>query len=188
MNVSSDTGKKKKSGTPRGLVMINTGNGKGKTTAAMGLMMRAWGHEKKVIMLQFMKNAKSNYGEHRAARKMGIEIIAGGSGFTVPGVMGDEEESARMSRELWSSASGKIVSGEYDMVVLDELSYPLKFGWLDTDKIIEVLQRRPPHVTVVITGRDVPVKLIDFADMVTESVEIKHHFRKGIDAQPGIEF
>jgi cob(I)alamin adenosyltransferase len=176
------------SGKTRGLVMINTGNGKGKTTAAFGLMLRAWGHDKKVIMLQFVKNTKANFGEHRAARRIGMEVIAGGAGFVIPGVAGDIEKSIRLSRELWSRAANIITSGEYDMVVLDELSYPLKYGWLDVQEVISVLRNRPDKEHVMITGRDMPDELVEFADMVTEFNEIKHHFNNGIEAQPGIEF
>ncbi len=176
------------SGKTRGLVIINTGNGKGKTTAALGLMLRAWGHDRKVIMLQFVKNTKANFGEHRAARRIGIEIIAGGAGFVLPGVTGDVEKSIRLSRELWSRAAKIITSGEYDMVVLDELSYPLNYEWLDVQEVISVLRNRPDKEHVVITGRDMPDELIEFADMVTEFTEIKHHFNNGIEAQPGIEF
>jgi cob(I)alamin adenosyltransferase len=172
----------------RGLVMINTGNGKGKTTAAIGLLLRAWGHDMKVVMLQFIKNKKSNYGEHRAARRLGIEIIAGGAGFVRPGRTKDPEKSALLSRKLWDLAKEKISSGTYNMVILDELSYPLQFGWLSVEEVIEVLKHRPEQLHVVITGRGVPDTLIDFADMVTEVKEIKHHFRQGIKAQPGIEF
>jgi len=169
-------------------VMVNTGNGKGKTTAAIGLMMRAWGHDKKVVMLQFIKNAKADFGEHRAARWIGMEIIAGGAGFARPGVTDNMGKSKLMAVELWDTARQKISSGKYDIVVLDELSYPLKFGWLDTEEVIEALKNRPSGVHVVITGRDVPKKLIEFADVVTEAVEIKHHYNKGIKAQAGIEF
>jgi len=176
------------SGKTRGLVMINTGNGKGKTTAAMGLMLRAWGHDKKVIMLQFVKNTKANFGEHRAARRIGIEIIAGGAGFVIPGVAGDVKKSILLSRELWSRAANIIASGEFDMVILDELSYPLKYQWLDVQEVISVLRNRPDKEHVMITGRDMPDELIDFADMVTEFTEIKHHYNDGIEAQPGIEF
>jgi cob(I)alamin adenosyltransferase len=171
-----------------GLVLINTGNGKGKTTAAIGLMLRAWGHDRKVIMLQFVKNPKANFGEHRAAKRIGIEIIAGGAGFVMPGVTGDVEKSASMSREFWRVAAEKINSGEYDMIVLDELSYPLKFGWLDVQEVISVLRNRPDKEHVMITGRDMPEELIEYADMVTEFTEIKHHFNNGIEAQQGIEF
>lgn len=188
MDTATEINGQEQTGKPRGLVMINTGNGKGKTTAAMGQMMRAWGHGKKVVMFQFIKNAKADFGEHRAARKMGIEIIAGGAGFASPGVTGNIEESERRSRELWERAAAAVLSGEYDMVVLDELTWPLRFGWLDVDEIIDVLENRPETVHVILTGRDAPEKLIGFADAVTEVVEIRHHFRQGIRAQPGIEF
>jgi len=171
-----------------GLVLINTGNGKGKTTAAMGLLMRAWGHGKRVTMLQFIKNSKANFGEHKAAVRMGIEIIAGGAGFTRPGVMGDTEKSETMAENLWAIARNKIGSGDYDMIILDELSYPLKFGWIDVREVIEVLKNRPVGLHVIITGRDMPKALIDYADLISETVEIKHPYKTGIKAQPGIEF
>lgn len=177
-----------KPGAGKGLVLINTGNGKGKTTSALGLMFRAWGHGKKVVMLQFIKNAKANFGEHRAARKVGIEIIPGGAGFAMPGVTKNIDESEAMAVEQWDLAKQKITSGEYDLVVLDELSYPLKFGWLDENEILYVLKKRPAGLHVMITGRDMPEKLVDYADLVTEMVEIKHPFKNGIKAQIGIEF
>jgi cob(I)alamin adenosyltransferase len=170
----------------KGLVIINTGDGKGKTTAALGLMMRAWGNGMKVIMLQFVKKAGSNYGEHKAAGKMGIEILSHGAGFTFGGK--NVDENSRLSLELWETSKEIINSGRYSMVVLDELTYPLKFGWLSTNELIAFLQSRNKAVHVVITGRDAPQELIDFADLVTEMKEIKHQFHKGIKAQKGIEF
>lgn len=172
----------------KGLIIINTGNGKGKTTAALGLLVRAWGDDMKVVMLQFIKNRKANFGEHKAARRMGIEIIAGGAGFVRPGVTKNIDKSMLMAQGLWEDAKQKILSGDFDMVILDELSYPLQFDWLDMDDIISVLKQRPEKVHVVITGRGVPHELIDIADMVTEMNEIKHHLGKGIEAQPGIEY
>ena len=169
-----------------GLVIINTGNGKGKTTAALGLMMRAWGHNMNTIMFQFIKNSKANFGEHRAARKMGLKIIPQGAGFTFGGK--NIEKNVELSISLWDKAKEKITSGEYRLVVLDELTYPLKYGWLDTKDIVSVLQQRPSDVNVVITGRDAPQELIDFADAVSEIQPVKHHLAKGIKAQAGIEF
>ena len=172
----------------RGLVIINTGNGKGKTTAALGLMMRAWGHDMKVIMLQFVKKSTANFGEHRAARKMGIEIVPRGAGFTLPGKGGkNEAENKLLSREQWDKARETINSGSYQIIVLDEFTYPLKYGWLSVEEVIEALKGRPAKVHVVITGRDAPQELIDFADVVTEMKEIKHPLKKGIKAQKGIE-
>ncbi len=171
---------------PTGLIMVNTGNGKGKTTAALGLLLRAWGHNMKVIMLQFIKSSTADYGEHRAARRIGIEIITRGAGFTRRGK--NEEANKRLTTELWDMAKDKINSGAYQMVVLDEFTYPMRYGWLPVEEVIDVLRHRPGDVHVVITGRGAPRELIDFADVVTESKEVKHHLRKGIKAQAGIEF
>lgn len=170
----------------KGLVIINTGNGKGKTTAALGLMFRAWGHGKKVVMLQFIKHTGANWGEHRAAHRLGIEIIAGGAGFTRSEK--SREANRRLTAELWKTAEEKLGSGEYSVVVLDELSYPLRYGWLTVDEVTRALNSRPTAVHVVITGRDVPAELVETADMVTEMKEVKHHLKKGIKAQAGIEF
>jgi len=169
----------------RGLVIINTGNGKGKTTAALGLLMRAWGHNMKVIMLQWVKKSSANFGEHRAARKMGIEIVPRGAGFTIGGK--NEAENKSLSLEQWDKAKQLINSGTYQIVVLDEFTYPIKYGWLTVEEVIDALKRRPARVHVVITGRDAPQELIDFADVVTEMKEIKHPLKKGVKAQRGIE-
>ncbi|MBI2860994.1 MAG: cob(I)yrinic acid a,c-diamide adenosyltransferase [Chloroflexi bacterium] len=169
----------------RGLVLVNTGNGKGKTTAALGLMLRAWGHNMKVVMLQFIKRSAADYGEHRAARKIGLEIVSRGAGF----MRGkDEEQHRELALEQWALAREKINSGDYDLVVLDELAYPLKYGWLSAEDVLEVLKNRPPEVHVVITGRGIPAEIIDFADTVSEINEVKHAFKNGIKAQRGIEF
>lgn len=189
MNTSSSViGGTKHSAANRaiGLVIVNTGNGKGKTTAALGLLLRAWGHNMKVVMLQFVKSSTANYGEHRAARRIGVEILAGGAGFTQRGK--NAGKNKQLAIELWNVAKEKIKSGFYHMVILDEISYPLRYGWLPVDEVIDILRHRPEKVHVVITGRDVPQELIDFADVVTEVREVKHHLRKGIKAQPGIEF
>ncbi len=171
---------------PTGLVMVNTGNGKGKTTAALGLLLRAWGHNMKVIMLQFVKSSTADYGEHRAARRIGMEIVTRGAGFTRRGKNVDANK--KLAVELWDMAREKINSGAYHMVILDEFTYPLQYGWLSVEEVIDVLRHRPGEVHVVITGRDAPRELIDFADVVTESKEVKHHLRKGIKAQAGVEF
>ena len=169
-----------------GLVIVNTGNGKGKTTAALGMLLRAWGHDMKVVMLQFVKSSTADWGEHRAAQRIGLEIVAGGAGFTRR-----EENVAKnksLAIELWNVAREKINSGTYDMVILDEFTYLLLYGWLPVQEAIDVFSRRPEGVHVVITGRNAPQELIDFADMVVEITDVKHPLRKGIKAQPGIEF
>lgn len=170
----------------RGLVIVNTGDGKGKTTAALGLLMRAWGRGMKVVMLQFFKHRNARWGEIRAARKMGVEIIPLGAGFSCP----DSEEDKALVREGWELCREKILAppDESDIVILDELTHALKYGWLSLQEVIDVLSQRPPTRHVVITGRNAPPALIDFADLVTEMSCIKHPYSEGIKAQPGIEF
>ena len=168
------------------LVVVNTGNGKGKTTAALGVLFRAWGRGLHVCMLQFIKSTTGNYGENRAAKKIGIEIIPLGGGFTW--LSKDIEKDKALARELWEQCKQRIASGEYDVVALDEFTYPLTYGWLPVDEVIAFLRERPKRTHVIITGRDAPQELIDFADLVTEMHEVKHPFQQGIKAQPGIEF
>ena len=170
----------------KSLVVVNTGNGKGKTTAALGVLFRAWGRGLNVCMLQFIKSTTSNYGENKAAKKAGIEIISLGGGFTW--LSKDIEKDKGLARELWEQCKAKISSGDYDVVALDEFTYPLTYGWLSTAEVIDFLKQRPARTHVIITGRDAPQELIDYADLVTEMKEIKHPFQQGIKAQPGIEF
>jgi cob(I)alamin adenosyltransferase len=170
----------------KALVILYTGNGKGKTTAALGMLLRAWGRGMKVCMLSFIKAETSNYGEERAARKLGIELIPLGGGFTW--LSKDLEKDKALAQRCWQLCKEKIASGEYDIVVLDEITYPLTYGWLDLDEVIETLRNRPPNLHVVLTGRDAPQALIDFADLVTEMREVKHPFAQGIKAQPGVDF
>jgi len=170
----------------KALVVVNTGNGKGKTTAALGVVLRAWGRGMRVVVIQFVKTRTSNYGENRAAKKLGIEMIPMGEGFTW--LSKDIEKDKATAREAWELARQKICSGEYDLVLLDELTYPLTYGWVPVQEVIDVLEHRPEGLHVIITGRDAPQELIDYADLVTEMREIKHPFRQGLKAQPGIEF
>ena len=170
----------------KGLVIVNTGRGKGKTTAAMGVVVRAWGRGMRVIMLQFIKHSTANFGEQRAAQKMGIEMRAMGDGFTWRSK--DLEQSAELAREHWEDCKKVIASGEYDLVVLDEFTYPMHYGWLDTEEVIEVLKARPEMLHVIITGRNAPEALVEYADLVTEMQVVKHPYQQGIKAQPGIEF
>ena len=168
------------------LVVVYTGNGKGKTTAALGVTMRAWGRGWKITWLQFIKSKTSHYGETRAAERMGIEMIPLGDGFTW--LSKDIEHDIALAHECWALAREKIDSAQYDLVVLDEITYPLTYGWLDVDDVIRTLRDRPPHVDVILTGRDAAPELIAFADLVTEMTEVKHPFQRGIKAQPGIDF
>jgi cob(I)alamin adenosyltransferase len=152
----------------------------------MGALFRAWGRGMKVCMLSFIKSETSNYGEERAARKLGIEIIPLGAGFTW--LSKDIEHDKALARKCWQLCKEKLQSGTYDIVVLDEITYPLTYGWLDMDEVIDTLRNRPPDLHVILTGRDAPQELIDFADLVTEMREVKHPFQQGIKAQPGIDF
>lgn len=170
----------------KALVIVNTGSGKGKTTAALGLLLRAWGRGMRVCMLQFIKTTTGNYGENRAARKLGVELIPLGKGFTW--LSKDIERDKALASRCWALAEEKLYSGEYDVVILDELTYALTYGWLPVDEVLEALRGRPEGVHVVITGRDAPPELVEFADLVTEMREIKHPYKQGVKAQPGIEF
>ena len=170
----------------KGLVIVNTGNGKGKTTAALGLLLRAWGQGLRVVMFQFLKAKSGNWGETRAARKMGVEIVPLGAGFTW--VSKDIERDRMLAQECWERCRAAIEGGAYDVIVMDELTYCFKFRWLDLDEVLALLSRRPANQHVVITGRDAPPELIEFADLVTEMRDIKHPYRAGVKAQKGIEF
>jgi len=167
-----------------GLVIVNTGKGKGKTTAALGVLLRAWGRKMKVVMFQFIKTSRSDWGEHRAAQQMGVEIFRA----DLPPFDKSVPEGKCQAIKLWDLARERINSRSYDIVILDELSYPLRYGWLSVEEVLEVLRHRPKEVHVIVTGRDIPQEFIDFADLVTEMREVKHPFHKGIRAQPGIEF
>jgi cob(I)alamin adenosyltransferase len=169
-----------------GLVVVNTGNGKGKTSSALGVLMRSWGRGMRVVMLQFIKQTTANFGENRAARKMDMEMIPLGGGFTW--LSKDIEKDKALAREGWELAKQKLADPTYDVVVLDEITYILSYGWVPTEEVIETLRSRPPHMHVILTGRNAPEALIDCADLVTEMREIKHPYAKGIKAQPGLDF
>ncbi len=177
----------------KGLVIVNTGTGKGKTTAALGVMTRAWGRKMNVGVIQFLKNANSRFGETRAAARMdGIDWIATGDGWTWTSK--DEDETEARARHAWSIAQERITNGgsngPYDLLILDEFTYPLHYGWLDINAVLSWLEaNKPPMMHLIVTGRYAPQNLIDFADLVTEMREIKHPFNdQGIRAQPGIEY
>ena len=165
---------------------MNTGNGKGKTTAALGILLRAWGRDMRVVMLQFIKAKTGKWGEIKAAAKMGVDLVPLGDGFTWTSK--DIEHDRALAQEGWRQCRERILSGNYDVVILDEMTYCLKFGWLEMEDVLDTLRARPEKLHVIITGRDAPDELIEFADLVTEMREIKHPYRSGIRAQPGVEF
>ncbi len=171
----------------KGLVIVNTGQGKGKSTAALGTILRAWGRGFRICVIQFMKAETGQWGEVKAAKKLGIEWHSMGDGFTWT----SKDMQATIAHALrgWELAQAKITSGEYDLILLDEFTYPLHFGWLDTAQVIDWLRaNKPPDLHLLITGRDAPAALIAYADLVTEMLAIKHPFDEGIIAQAGIEF
>ena len=173
----------------RGLLIVHTGNGKGKTTCALGLMMRAAGRGLNCCMIQFMKSRNDRYGEHVSAEKLGIEVHTMGDGFTWD--TKNPEQDIKTARDTWTVCVEKLRSGDYDMLVFDELVYVLGYKWLPVDEVLtEIKDAREsqPSLHVVVTGRDAPAELIEAADLVTEMTEIKHPFSAGIRAQQGIEF
>ena len=171
---------------PKGLVIVNTGDGKGKTTAALGVLFRATGQNMRVVMLQFLKSKTGNWGESRAAQRLGVEIIPLGDGFTW--MSKDLEKDRALAQACWQLCREKIESGQYDIVIMDEITYALNYGWLSLEEVLDTLRNRNPLMHIIITGRDAPAALIEFADMVTEMREVKHPYKSGILAQKGIEF
>jgi len=169
-----------------GLLIVNTGNGKGKTTAALGLLLRATGRGMRVGMFQFIKSAATRYGEHIAAERLGVEIIPLGDGFTW--LTDNIVEDQALAEQGWMRVKETLAAGTYDVLILDELTYCLTYRWLDEHEVITALQARPIGTHVVVTGRDASPALIEAADLVTEMRVIKHPYREqGIAAQPGIE-
>lgn len=175
----------KPSGPRRGLIIVHTGHGKGKSTAAFGLALRAHGRGKAVHIFQFMKVPSARFGEHRVFERLGIPIEGLGDGFSWKSR--DLERSAALARQGWARAEAMIRAGHHFMVVLDEIMYPLRYGWIELEHVLACLRQRPSHVTVVLTGRDAPDALIAVADTVTEMLKRKHHYDAGVPAQRGIE-
>jgi len=171
----------------KGLLIVNTGDGKGKTTAALGMVLRAWGRGFHICVIQFVKAETGGWGEVKAAKKLGIEWHTTGDGFTWTSK--DMNETTARALHGWEIAKEKIAGNQYDLIVLDEFTYALHFGWLDTGDVLEWLRlNRPLDLHLVITGRSAPEALIQQADLVTEMRLIKHPYDQGIQAQPGIEF
>jgi cob(I)alamin adenosyltransferase len=169
----------------RGLVLVNTGNGKGKSTAAFGIAMRAAGQDLRVSIIQFIKG-KWKTGEMETARRLGLEFMPMGKGFTWESK--NLEEDKALMRNAWVVASEKILSGKYDLIILDEINYVLGYAHIPVDEVVRTLLSRPGHVHVVLTGRNAPEEIISIADCVTEMREVKHPYRNGMPAQRGIDF
>lgn len=170
----------------RGLVVVYTGHGKGKTTAALGMVFRALGRGLRVTVVQFIKG-KWTTGERLFAEKLPeLEFHVMGLGFTW-----DSDDLTRdkaAARAAWATAKAAITSGQRDLVVLDEITYAFHYDFVALDEVLEALRARPPHVHVVLTGRNAPGALVDAADLVSEMTLVKHPFQSGVKAQIGVDF
>jgi cob(I)alamin adenosyltransferase len=173
----------------RGLILINTGPGKGKTTAALGTAFRAAGNGMRVLILQFLKGSW-HYGELDSAEQLGPDFVIKqmGRGFVKVGGAETDPEDIQMVEDAWTEAAAAILSGDWDLVVLDEINYAIGYKMLDPQKVADVLSQRPEMVHVILTGRNAHPILVELADTVTEMREVKHAYQKGILAQRGIEF
>lgn len=196
-SISDYLSKKGKHMETKGLVLINTGTGKGKTTAALGTAIRAWGDGQKVLILQFIKGSWK-YGELKAIETLGkaegrIEIRPMGDGFVFHNKKDPENEERlaekkELARRAWDMVRKEVMSGAWDLIVLDEINYAIHFGMLETEEVAGLIRERPPRLNMILTGRYAPKELIDLADTVTEMTLVKHAFQKGIRARKGIEF
>ena len=177
------------SSSRRGLILINTGPGKGKTTAALGTALRAVGCGMKVLMLQFLKGSW-HYGELDAVEVFGENFVLKqmGRGFVKVGGAETDPEDVRMVEAAWAEAREAIYSGEWDLVILDEINYAIGYKMLDAAVVAEALKGKPEMVHVILTGRNAHPMLVELADTVTEMREVKHAYQKGILAQRGIEY
>jgi cob(I)alamin adenosyltransferase len=171
----------------KGLIMVHTGYGKGKTTAALGMAFRALGHGLPVCIIQFVKGTWK-YGEMDSAKRFEdlLEFHVVGKGFTWKSK--DPELDRLAARDGWELAKAKIEDGRHNLVILDEFTYALNYKMVDKDEVVAFLRQKPERTHVLVTGRDAPAALVEIADLVTEMREMKHPFRSGVAAQKGIEF
>ena len=172
--------------SPKSLLLVNTGDGKGKSSAAFGVVMRALGRGHKAAVVQFLKSEKWSTGEEAMADQIGLSWLVGGKGFSWESDdLADDEAIAQAS---WKTAQHIIQSDEYQLIVLDEITYPLNWGWISLHEVLETLSSRPERVSIIATGRDAPQELLDIADTATEMRKIKHAYDKGIMAKKGIDY
>jgi cob(I)alamin adenosyltransferase len=167
-------------------VLVNTGEGKGKSTAAFGTALRAIARGWKVGVVQFLKSGEWKVGEEAIGRKLGIDWWALGDGFTWDSA--DIDESEAIAREAWLSAKARIGSDEYDLLILDEITYPINWGWIEIEDVLTVIANRPTRLNLILTGRDAPASLVEVADTVTEMRKVKHAFDAGVMARRGIDY
>jgi cob(I)alamin adenosyltransferase len=183
---ASTTGATGHSARTKSRLLVNTGPGKGKSSAAFGVMGRAWARGWRVVVVQFIKSDQWKAGERKLAEHLGIEWHTLGDGFTWEST--DLDETAAKGRHAWEVAVGKIRGGGYDLVILDEMTYAVSFGWVPVDEVVATLRDRPPRTNVIVTGRDAAAEIVALADTVTEMVAVKHAHDHGIPARKGIEY
>jgi cob(I)alamin adenosyltransferase len=168
------------------IVVVNTGDGKGKSTAAFGVVMRGVARGWNVAVVQFLKSGEWHVGEEKVARQLGVDWWAIGEGFTWDST--DLTEDEAVARAAWEHVKAIIAAGEHRLVVLDEITYPMNWGWIPIDEVCTVIVERPERVSIVLTGRDAPTALVDVADTVTEMRKVKHAYDRGIVAKKGIDY
>ena len=168
------------------VVVVNTGDGKGKSTAAFGVMGRGWARGWRVGVVQFMKSGDWKVGEQKLARHLGVDWWTLGDGFTWEST--DLDESAAKNIHAWGVARAKLASGDYELLILDELTYVVNYGWVSAAEVVDAIRDRAPKTNVVVTGRDAFPELVEIADTVTEMKMVKHAYKRGIRAMKGIEY
>ena len=167
-------------------LLVNTGTGKGKSSAAFGVMGRAWARGWSVGVVQFVKSDKWQVGERKLAAHLGVDWHTLGDGFTWESE--DLDATEARGRNAWQVASEMVASGDYDLVILDEMTYIVKYGWVPVADVVAVLAARPQRTNVIVTGRNAPAEVVALADTVTEMVKVKHAFDQDIRARKGIEY
>lgn len=168
------------------LVLVNTGNGKGKSSAAMGVMLRGVARGWSVAVVQFLKSGKWNTGEAKMADQLGVDWWMIGNGFTWDSE--DLSEDEAVAQSAWEHSKKLIESGDHRLVILDEITYPMNWTWIDADDVVKTIQGRPEHVSIVCTGRNASAALIEIADTVTSMEPVKHAYKQGIRAMKGIDY
>ena len=168
------------------LVLVNTGNGKGKSSAAFGMAVRAIARDWRVRVVQFLKSGDWKTGEAKLLPELGVEWWEAGDGFTWDAE--DLDESQALALAAWEHTKQRLQQDDLDMLILDEVTYPINWGWIELDDVVASIRDRSPQVHVILTGRDCPEALIELADTVTEMREVKHAFNDGVMARRGIDY
>jgi cob(I)alamin adenosyltransferase len=171
---------------PDSLVLLNTGDGKGKSTAAFGVVMRALAQEWRVGVIQFLKSDEWQTGEEAMLRRLGVEWVKGGDGFTWEHP--DSDGSRAKALAAWQRAASELERGDFRLLVLDEITLPLSFGWLAEDEVVQAVRARAAGVNVILTGRDAPPALLEIADTITEMKSVRHVFDRGVVARAGLDY